>query len=350
MRQFNLFQVTSCAALLFTATALSAAGVDNGMMPLPTLYFGPNSTGSAVVPTHSLSAYHRFLEPLRLTSQLGYFNDYWFRYHDVAPNRLNIQNITELSWNMKNLGSLYLRTFADYSNDVRTPYLNGLAQGIAGTPVAGGQTGFVPASAFTELDVTAGYQYDIMNLLRFDTAYTNFITPANQIFVPGGNPLNSTGIGRGQTDSQEISLRLSLNDTPYLHDFAFQPFVMVGFDYDGSYYTSGAGQYFEVGINPVFVVPHTGGLTIYSPVSVSFTHNEKRLDVNQHSYRDGYLGTFVGTTITYPLNGLLNIPDNCGHYEIGGVADSVFAATRLSQPTGSHSDATILGLFVRVSY
>ncbi len=350
MRQSALIQGISCAALLFSATSLSATGVDNGMMPLPTLYFGPNSTSSVAVPKNTLAAYHRFLTPLRLTSQLGYFNDYWFRYHDVAPNRLNIQNITELSWNVKHLGSLYLRTFADYSNDVRTPYINGLAQGAAGTAVVGGQTGFVPASAFTELDVTAGYQYDIMDLVRFDTAYTNFITPVNQIFVPGGNPLSNVDTGRGQTDSQEISLRLSLNDDRFLHDFAFHPFVMVGFDYDGSYYTSGAGQYFEVGFNPVVVVPHTGGLTIYSPVSVSFTHNEKRLDVNQHSYRDGYLGTFVGTTITYPLNGLLHIPPSSGHYEIGGVANSVFAATRLSQPTGSHSDATILGLFVRVSY
>ncbi len=98
---------------LMAGTPLFAAGVDNGMMPLSTLYFGPNGESSVAMPKDTLAAYHRFNNPLRITSQFGYFNDYWFRYHDVAPNRLNIQNITDLSWNMKNLGSLYFRTFAD---------------------------------------------------------------------------------------------------------------------------------------------------------------------------------------------------------------------------------------------
>ena len=93
-----------------------------------------------------------------------------------------------------------------------------------------------------------------------------------------------------------------------------------------------------------------GGLTIYSPLSVSFIHDEKRLDVNQRSYRDGYLGTYVGTTLTYPLNGIFNIPADQGHYEIGAVIDSIFAGSRYSQPAGTHSDATILGLFIRMSY
>ncbi len=346
----NALFAVGIVALLLPAPAVFAAGVDNGMMPMPTLYFGPGAVNDVAPPQNSLHAYHRFSQVLRFTSATGYFNDYWFRYHDIAPNRLNVQNITQISWNMKKLGSLYLRTFADYSNDIRNPYLNSLGQNIAGTPAAGGQVGFVPDSAFTELDITAGYQYDIMGLLRFETAYTNYITPVNQVFVAGGNPLTARTIAHGQTDSQEISLRLSLNDDRYLHDFAFHPFVMVGFDYNGSYATAGAGQYFEVGFNPVFVVPHTGGLTIYSPISASFCHNEKRLDVNLHSYRDGYLGMFVGTTVTYPLNGIFNLPDKFGRYEIGGVVNSVFAATRLSQPVGSHSDATILGMFIRVSY
>ncbi len=338
--------------LMAPLSSATAAGVDNGVGFLPIPNFGTENpasvTGSGGLP--SWAAYHAHPEEVQLTTQLGYFNDYWFRYHDVAPNRPNLQNITRISLSLKKWGSVYLRTFADYSYDIRNPYINALSQGIAGTPAAGGNIGFVPSSNFTEADITIGYQYDVMDILRFDTGYTNFITPVSQYFVPSANPIGNTVIGHGQADSQEAYIRLSLDDDRYFGQFAFHPFVMVGFDFDGAYYTSGAGQYFEVGLDPIYVVPHTGGLTIYSPLSVSFIHDEKRLDVNQHSYRDGYLGTFVGTTITYPLNGIFHIPDHRGRYEVGAVINSIFAGSRYSQPTGSHSDATILGLFIRISY
>ncbi|MCL5946140.1 MAG: hypothetical protein M1472_04725 [Planctomycetes bacterium] len=337
---------------LTIAGPAAAAGVDNGLMPLPTPTFAPNNPASVVnsggLP--SWAAYHTHPEEIRLMTQFGYFNDYWFRYHDVAPNRLNLQNITRLSFSLHKLGSVYLRTFTDYSYDIRNVYINSLAQGTAGTPVAGGNIGFVPSSNFTEADVTIGYQYDLMDLLRVDTGYTNYITPVSRYFVPSNNPIGNTVTGHGQEDSQEAYIRLSLNDDRYFGQFAFHPFIMVGFDYNGAYYTSGAGQYFEVGVDPIFVVPHTGGLTIYSPLSVSFIHDEKRLDVNRRSYRDGYLGTFVGTTITYPLNGICHIPENRGHYEIGAVINSIFAGTRYAQPAGTHSDATIVGLFIRMTF
>jgi hypothetical protein len=344
----------ACTLLLAAATTspLFAAGVDNGVMPLPAPSFATDNPASVnnagALP--SWAAFHAHPGAIHVATQFGYFNDYWFRYHDVAPNRLNLQNVTRISLSLKKWGTLYLRTFSDYSYDVRNPYINAYSHGIAGTPVAGGNEGFVPSSNFTEADITIGYQYDIMDIFRFDAGYTNFITPISRYFVPSGDPIGNTVISHGQSDSQEAYIRLSLNDDRYLGQFAFHPFIMVGFDYDGAYYTSGAGQYFEVGMDPIFVVPHTGGLTIYSPLSVSFIHDEKRLDVNQHSYRDGYLGTFVGTTLTYPLNGILHIPATRGHYEVGAVINSIFAGSRYSQPTGSHSDATILGLFIRMSY
>ena len=338
--------------LAITSSA-TAAGVDNGIMPLPTPDFAPNNPASISesggLPS-AWSAYHVHKQALHITTQFGYFNDYWFRYHDVAPNRPNLQNVTRISLNLNKWGTVYLRTFEDYSYDIRNPYINALSQGNVGRAVPGGNVGFVPSSNFTEADITIGYQYDIMDVFRFDTGYTNYITPISQYFVPSGNPGGNVQIGHGQEDSQEVYIRLSFDDDRYLGQFAFHPFVMVGFDYDGAYYTSGAGQYFEVGMDPVFVVPHTGGLAIYSPLSVSFIHGEKRPDVNLHTFRDGYLGTFVGTTLTYPLNRIFHIPEDRGHYEIGAVIDSVFAGTRYAQPTGSQSDATILGLFIRMSY
>ncbi|MGC8540603.1 MAG: hypothetical protein ACP5QA_08245 [Phycisphaerae bacterium] len=335
------------------AGPVMAAGVDNGIMPLPTPSFGEHNPANAeetdtMIP--SLAAYHVHKQAWHITTLFGYFNDYWFRYHDVAPNRPNLQNVTQISLSLKKWGSVYLRTFEDYSYDIRNPYINALSRGIAGRPVAGGNVGYVPSSNFTEADITIGYQYDIMDIFRFNAGYTNYITPINQYFVPSGDPLANTVISHGQADSQEAYIRLSLNDDRYFGQFAFHPFVLVGFDYDGAYYTSGAGQYFEIGMNPIFVVPHTGGLTIYSPLSVSFIHDEKRLDVNLRSYRDGYLGTFVGTILTYPLNGIFHIPADRGHYEVGAVINSIFAGSRYSQPAGTHSDATILGLFVRMSY
>ena len=340
-------------AVGLTAGPALAAGVDNGMMPLPPPNFGvcnPGNVEETGAMPPSLAAYHAHKQALHFTTSFGYFNDYWFRYHDVAPNRPNLQNFTRISLSLKKWGTVYLRTFEDYSYDIRNPYINALSRGIAGSPVAGGNIGYVPSNNFTEADITIGYQYDIMDIFRFDTGYTNYITPVSQYFVPSGKPLANTIISHGQTDSQEVYIRLSFNDDRYLGPFSFHPFVLVGFDYNGAYYTSGAGQYFEVGMNPIFVVPHTGGLTIYSPLSVSFIHDEKRLDVNERSYRDGYLGTFVGTVLTYPLNGIFHIPANRGHYEVGAVINSIFAGTRYAQPAGTHSDATILGLFIRMSY
>ncbi len=345
---YSFLLMATCAA-----GPVFAAGVDNGIMPLPTPYFGSDnriSEGQSGNAPASLAAYHVHKQRLHVTLQFGYYNDYWFRYHDVSPNRPNLQNVTRISLSLKKWGTVYLRTFEDYSYDIRNPYINALSRGIAGRPVAGGNIGYVPSSNFTEGDITIGYQYDLMNVVRLDVGYTNFITPVSQYFVPSADPVANTIISHGQADSQEAYIRVSLNDDRYLGQFAIHPFVMVGFDYDGAYYTSGAGQYFEIGMNQVFVVPHTGGLTIYSPVSVSFIHDEKRLDVNLHSYRDGYLGTFVGTVLTYPLNGLFHIPAGRGHYEIGAVINSIFAGSRYSQPAGTQSDATILGLFIRMSY
>ena len=287
---------------------------------------------------------------VHVATEFGYYNDYWYRYLDISPNRPNIENITRISLNLKKFGTLYFRSFVNWSYDLKNPYLNSLSQGIAGSPAPGGAIGNVPDNNFSEGDLTLGYSYDLGGLIHLQTGFTDQITPNTQYFVPSLNPLGRHGLSHGQTNSQEIFLRASVNDEPYLHQFAFHPFVMVGFDYNGAYYTQSSGQYFEVGINPVFRVPHTGGLTIYSPLSVSFINGEKRLDVNRISYRDGYLGTYVGTTLTYPLNRLLHLRPDVGRYTLGLSINSIFAATRYAQPTGTHSDATVVGVFLRIDY
>lgn len=322
------------------------SGASNQSYLLPLLA----SPSSSRVQAPWWSAVHREKASIRISTQFGYYNDYWYRYLDISPNRPNLENITRISLNMKKFGSLYFRSFANWSYDVKNPYFNSLAQGISGRATAGGAVGNVPDSNFSEADVTLGYSYDAGGLIHLQAGFTDQITPNTQYFVPHLDPLGKVGLSHGQTNSPEIFLRASLNDDRYLHQFAFHPFVMVGFDYAGAYYTQSAGQYFEVGMDPVFRVPHTGGLTIYSPFSVSFINGEKRLDVNRTSFRDGYLGMYIGTTITYPLNHLLNIRPSAGQYTIGFSANSIFAATRYAQPAGTHSDATVLGIFLRVDY
>jgi|GEM_PF-3114660 len=332
---------------LFTITAWgndSGASNQSYLLPLQ------KSPSTSKVQTPWWSAVHHHNASIHVATQFGYYNDYWYRYLDISPNRPNLENITRISLNLKKLGTIYFRSFTNWSYDIKNPYLNSLSQGIAGRAVSGGSEGNVPDSNFSEADLTLGYAYDAGRLIHLETGFTDQITPNTQYFVPDLNPLGKVGLAHGQTNSPEIFFRVSLNDDRYLHQFAFHPFVMVGFDYAGAYYTQGAGQYFEAGMDPVFRVPHTGGLTIYSPFSVSFINGEKRLDVNRISYRDGYLGAYVGTTITYPLNHLLGIRPSAGQYTIGFSANTIFAGTRYAQPAGTHSDATVLGVFLRVDY
>lgn len=344
---YRLFGMAVVALAVHAASAVANdAGASNQSYLLPLLT--SHAAGNSSAPWWG--EVHRHPSTLHIATEFGYYNDYWYRYLDISPNRPNIENITRISLNLRNLGSVYFRSFANWSYDVKNPYLNSLSQEIAGTSAPGGAVGNVPDSNFTEADLTLGYSYDFGGLVHFETGFTDQITPNTQYFVPSLDPLGKVGLAHGQINSPEIFLRASLDDDRYLHQFAFHPFVMVGFDYAGAYYTQGAGQYFEVGMDPVFRVPHTGGLAIYSPFSVSFINGEKRLDVNRVSYRDGYLGTYVGTTLTYPLNRLLNIRPADGRYTIGFSVNSVFAGTRYAQPAGTHSDATVLGVFLRVDY
>lgn len=322
------------------------SGASNQSYLLPMLA-SPSSNG---VQTPWWSDGHLGKASIHIATQFGYYNDYWYRYLDISPNRPNLENITRIALNMKKFGSLYFRSFANWSYDIKNPYFNSLSQGIAGQAMAGGAVGSVPDSNFSEADLTLGYAYDAGGLIHLQAGFTDQIAPNTQYFVPHLNPLGKVGLSHGQTNCPEIFLRASLNDDRFLHQFAFHPFVMVGFDYAGAYYTQNAGQYFEVGMDPVFRVPHTGGLTIYSPISASFINGEKRLDVNRTSFRDGYLGMYIGTTFTYPLNHLLRIHPSAGLYTIGFSVNSIFAATRYAQPAGTHSDATVLGVFFRMDY
>lgn len=349
-RRIKVWRVAIAATCVVGLQTITAFGNDSGASNQSYLLPLLKSPVTNRISASRWGAEHQQKSSIHVATQFGYYNDYWYRYLDISPNRPNLENITRLSLNMKKLGSIYFRSFANWSYDIKNPYLNSLSQGIAGRAASGGSVGNVPNSNFSEADVTLGYSYDAGGLIHVETGFTDQITPNTQYFVPYSNPVGKTGLAHGQTNSPEIFFRVSINDDRYLHQLAFHPFVLVGFDYAGAYYTQSAGQYFEVGINPVFRVPHTGGLTIYSPFSVSFINGEKRLDVNRMSYRDGYLGAYIGTTITYPLNHLLNMRPSAGRYTIGLSANSIFAATRYAQPAGTHSDATVFGVFVRVDF
>ncbi len=286
--------------------------------------------------------------PFTLSTTFSYANDYWFRYRDIAPNRLNLMNNSELDVNLRQFGDVYLKLFADYSNNVRKPYMDSLQQGIAGVRSGTTYTNNVPTSDFTELDLTIGYHYDLMSLLGLDAGYTNFITPVNSwSSVAGAQPVQG---GHGQTDMQEVYVKATLNTQSFLNNIALNPYIYVGFDFNGAYYMANAGEYYEAGLSPTFTIPNTNGLVLNPYASVAAIQNEKRLDANQVSYRDGYLGSTVGIGANYPANSLLNIPANFGAVSVGGFVEEVFAGTRYSQPTGSHSEATVVGLSLGWNY
>ncbi len=277
---------------------------------------------------------------IHISTKFTYANDYWFRYRDIAPNRFNLMNNSKLDVNLGTIGDVYLKTFADFSSNIKKPYLNGFAQHRAGV----GGAGYMPSSDFTSLFITLGYHKEIMNLLGFDTGYRNFITPIDEVGA----------VGPTQASMQEWFFKLTLNDQRFLGCFALHPYVYIGLDFDGAYYTAGAGQYYEIGINPRYVVPNTGGLAIHPYWNISFISGERRLDVSSvgglANYRDGYLGTTVGVGASYPLNGVLHIPAGYGTYSVGGFVEGVFAGTRYQQPTGSHSDAAVAGVDIAMSY
>ncbi len=286
--------------------------------------------------------------PFTLSTTFSYANDYWFRYRDVAPNRLNLMNNSELDVNFQQFGDVYLKLFADYSNNVRKPYMDSLQQGIAGVRSGTTYTNNVPTSDFTELDLTIGYHYDLMSLLGLDVGYTNYITPVDSwSSTAGAQPVQG---GHGQTDMQEAYVKARLNTQSFLNNLSLNPYIYVGFDFNGAYYTANTGEYYEAGLSPTFTIPNSGGLVLNPYASVAAIQNDKRLDANQVSYRDGYLGSTVGLGASYPANSLLNIPANYGNVSVGGFVEEVFAGSRYSQPTGSHSEATVVGLSVGWTY
>jgi hypothetical protein len=294
---------------------------------------------------------------IHISTKFTYANDYWFRYRDIAPNRFNLMNNSKLDVNLGTIGDVYLKTFADFSSNIKKPYLNGFAQNRAGVGGGdGGSDGYMPSSDFTSLFITVGYHHEFMNLLGFDTGYRNFITPITA--VDGDDPFGVNDgdavVGHKQTSQQEWFFKFTLNDQRFLGCFALHPYVYIGLDFGSAYYTSGAGQYWEIGINPRYVIPNTGGLAIHPYWNMSFISGEKRLDVSSvggvANYRDGYLGTTVGVGASYPLNGVLHIPAGYGTYSVGAFVEGVFAGTRYQQPTGSHSDATVAGMDIAMNY
>ena len=187
-----------------------------------------------------------------------------------------------------------------------------------------------------------------MNLLGLDAGYTNYITPVDSwSSTAGAQPVQG---GHGQTDMQEVYVKATLNTQSFLNNISLNPYIYVGFDFNGAYYTANAGEYYEAGLSPTFTIPNTDGLVLNPYASVSAIQNEKRLDANQVSYRDGYLGSTVGIGANYPANSLLNIPASYGAFSVGGFVEEVFAGTRYSQPTGSHSEATVVGLSLGWTY
>ncbi|MCL5770437.1 MAG: hypothetical protein M1588_03895, partial [Planctomycetes bacterium] len=224
-------------------------------------------------------------------------------------------------------------------------YINGLAQGTTGSGKAHDNSGYMPSSDFTQLNIALGYHYDVMGLLGFDTGYADYITPIDKV----------RDVGPTQAAMQEWFFKFTLNDQRFLGDFALHPYVYIGLDFDGSYYTAGAGQYWELGINPCYTVPNTGGLKIHPYWNISFISNEAYLDRSSAmtgvaNSRDGYLGTTVGVGLSYPINSMLNIPAGYGTYSVGGFVEGVFAGNRYEQPTGSRGQAAVAGMDIAMTY
>ncbi len=282
-----------------------------------------------------------------------YANDYWFRYHDIGPNRFNFMVNGKLDVNLGTAGDVYLKSFADFSSNIKKPYINGLAQGTTGIGTAHDNSGYMPSSDFTQLNIALGYHYDVMGLLGFDTGYADYITPVDAF--PPAEPGPGARVPSAQTAMQEWFFKFTLNDQRFLGDFALHPYVYIGLDFDGSYYTAGAGQYWELGINPCYTVPNTGGLKIHPYWNISFISNEAYLDRSSATTgvansRDGYLGTTVGVGVSYPINSVLNIPAGYGTYSVGGFVEGVFAGNRYEQPTGSRGQAAVAGMDIAMTY
>ncbi len=340
---------TAAMALAVLASVACAAPVPTvGLPPTSTLSLDDiaNLAANPIMPNQEASGTNTGL--IHFSTKFTYANDYWFRYRDVSPNRFNLMNNSKLDVSLQQYGDVYLKLFGDFSSNVRKPYLDSLQQGTAGVRSGTTYTSNVPSSDFTELDITLGYHYDVMNLVGLDAGYTNYITPVSSWSSTAGAP--PVKGGNGQTDMQEIYVKATLNTQSYLNNISLNPYVYVGFDFNGANYTSNAGQYYELGLSPTYTLPNTGGAILNPYASVSFISNEKRLDVNQVSYRDGYLGTTVGLGAEYPVNSVLNIPAGYGALTVGGFVEEIFAGSRYSQPTGSHSQATVVGLSVGLSY
>ncbi len=277
------------------------------------------------------------------STQFSFTNSYWFRYQNREPNRLNIQNTSRLTFDFHRWGSFYIESFENYAYGARRPYVSfygdhGIGEGPA------------PTSNLTEIDPTIGYHYNVCSFVGVDVGWTDYITPIDGIKVSPAPGAAVVGYGsHGKVDSQEAFIRLQFNDHKLLGPLHVNPYVYVGFDYNGSYY-AGAGQYYEIGIGRHFVVPNTGGLDVHPFASMSFIGSEGRLDRNLTSTRDGYLGTTVGVGTTYPLNHLLHLPAYCGSYYVGGFVDGVFTGSRYAEPTGTSRTAVLFGGDIGMQY
>ena len=276
---------------------------------------------------------------VHISTKFTYANDYWFRYRDIGPNRFNLMNASKLDVNLGSIGDVYLKSFADFSSNIKKPYIN--------SGLGAHNNGYIPSSDFTELDLTVGYHYDVMGLLGFDTGYTDYITPVDAF---PAKPGPGARVPSAQTAMQEWYFKFTLNDQRFLGDFALHPYVYIGLDFDGSYYTAGAGQYWEAGINPCYTVPNTGGLKLHPYWNISFISGGKRLDSTLTGYRDGYLGTTVGFGASYPINSALNIPAGYGTYSVGAFVEGVFAGSHYAQPTGSYHQALVAGMDIAMTY
>ncbi len=282
---------------------------------------------------------------VHISTAFVYTNSYWFRYQDVSPNTLNLQNFTKLDVNLNRFGDVYLQTFVNFASNIDTRYINGY--GTIADRFHGDVAGPMPSSDFQEVDFSLGYHYKVDNLVDLDSGLTMFITPTNVVTVNPQHQVVATA--RGQSLMQEFFIKGALDDSRFLGKFALHPYVFIGFDYSGSY-NHNAGQYYQLGVSPVYNVPNSGGLEFNPYANVGFISGEKLLDRNLTTTRDGYLGVTVGVRASYPLNPLLGIPRGYGTYRVGGYVEYVQAGSRYQQPTGNHSGQTVAGVMLSMSY